>query len=153
MPRISEPSPTRRAAVAMLTACFGAAAAPTPQLTVYKTPWCGCCSGWVDHMRASGFAAIRIVEQEDLAPVRRRFGIPDRYASCHTGVVSGYALEGHVPASDVRKLLAQRPNAAGLAVPGMPLGSPGMEAGDRKEPFETMLVLKDGTSRVFTRHA
>ena len=137
----------------LVGAAFATGAAASPPLTVYKTPWCGCCSGWVDHMRAAGFTSVVIVEQEELAPVRRRFGIPDRYASCHTGLVSGYALEGHVPASDVRKLLSRRPTAAGLAVPGMPLGSPGMEAGGRRQPFETLLVLKDGTGRVFTRHA
>jgi len=103
-------------------------------------------------MRSAGFPNIRIVEQEDVAPVRRRLGVPDQYAACHTGLVAGYALEGHVPASDVRKLLSQRAQAAGLAVAGMPLGSPGMDAGDRKQPFETVLVLKSGAGRVFTRH-
>ena len=123
-----------------------------PSLTVFKTPWCGCCGAWVDRMRAAGFARITITEMEALGPTRRRLGIPDRYSACHTGVIQGYALEGHVPPADVRKLLAQRPVAAGLAVPGMPLGSPGMESGPRREAFDTLLVLKNGGARPFTRY-
>lgn len=124
-----------------------------PPLQVFKTPWCGCCSAWVERMKGAGFNRVTVTELEDLGPNRRKLGIPDRYASCHTGVIQGYALEGHVPPADVRRLLSQRPAAAGLAVPGMPLGSPGMETGDgRTQPFQTLLVLKDGTVRVFARH-
>ena len=127
-------------------------AKPTP-VTVYKTPRCGCCSGWVAHLAASGFAP-KVVELEDLAPIRARYGVPDSAASCHTGVIGAYALEGHVPASDIRKLLRVKPKARGLAVPGMPVGSPGMEApGGGAEPFDTLLLLPDGKVRVFTRHA
>lgn len=147
---------SRRALLALLLASVAtptfAAVSATPPLTVFKTPWCGCCSAWIDRMRAAGFARITITEMEDLGPTRLRLGIPDRYASCHTGLIQGYALEGHVPPADVRKLLAQRPVAAGLAVPGMPLGSPGMEAGPRREAFETLLVLKNGGARPFTRY-
>lgn len=146
---------SRRGALGLLLAGAAApalAAAPAPPLKVFKTPWCGCCSAWVDRMKAAGFSRVTITEIEDLGPTRRKLGIPDRYASCHTGLVEGYALEGHVPPADVFKLLSQRPAAAGLAVPGMPLGSPGMEADGRTQAYQTLLVLKDGTARVFARH-
>lgn len=152
------PRASRRAILGILlagaaTPAFAALSAPPP-LKVFKTPWCGCCTAWVDRMREAGFARIAITEMEDLGPNRRKLGIPDRYASCHTGLIQGYALEGHVPPADVRKLLVQRPVAAGLAVPGMPLGSPGMEVeGGRRQAFDTLLILKNGSARVFTRHA
>ena len=149
--------PHRRA---LLLAAAGAAlapvlvqAAPATPVTVYKTPWCGCCRGWVTHLARSGFQP-KVVELEDLAPIRAKHGIPDAVASCHTGVVGAYALEGHVPADDIRKLLREKPRARGLAVPGMPAGSPGMETPDgRKQPFDTLLVLPTGATRVFVRHA
>lgn len=121
-------------------------------LAVYKSPTCGCCDGWVAHMRQAGFTvAVHVVE--DPGTIRRARGLPDTLASCHTGVIDGYAIEGHVPAADVVRLLAERPEAAGLAAPGMPLGSPGMEApGGRKQPFDTLLVLRSGQTRVFARH-
>ncbi len=125
---------------------------PVPELMVYKSPTCGCCTAWVDHMRAAGFRA-RIQEQADLSPIRKAQGIPDALAACHTAQIGGYALEGHVPATDVRRLLTERPRAIGLSVPAMPLGSPGMEMPDgRKQPFETLLVLRGGGTRVFARH-
>ena len=123
------------------------------ELVVYKSPTCGCCGAWVEHMTAAGFQA-RITEVTDTASVRTAQGVPASLASCHTAVIGGYFLEGHVPAEDVRKLLAERPEAVGLAVPGMPLGSPGMEMPDgQREPYETLLILKGGGTRVFTRHA
>lgn len=120
------------------------------QITVYKTPWCGCCGGWVAHMRDAGWRA-RVIDLEDLAPIRARNGIPDRLASCHTGVVGRYAIEGHVPASDVERLLREAPAARALTAPGMPAGSPGMEAAGR-EPYVTLLILADGSTRPFGRH-
>lgn len=123
-------------------------------LVVYKSPSCGCCGAWVEHMRQAGFADIEIVNQDDLNSIRQSYGVRNEYASCHTGVIGGYALEGHVPAADVRRLLKSRPAAVGLAVPAMPLGSPGMEMPDgSKEPFDTLLMMRDGTARVFARHA
>ena len=151
----------RRALLAGAVAAGASAASPAlaqkrsapVAVTVYKTPWCGCCGGWVTHLSASGFAP-KVVELQDLAPIRAKHGIADALASCHTGVVGAYALEGHIPASDIRKLLKEKPKARGLAVPGMPLGSPGMEMPDgRREPYDTLLVLTDGRTRVFTRHA
>ena len=119
-------------------------------MTAYKTPWCGCCDGWVAHMRAAGWT-VQVVELEDLAPIRARHGVPDRYAVCHTAVAAGYAIEGHVPASDVERLLISRPAAAALAAPGMPAGSPGMEAAGR-EPYVTLLIDRTGRATVFGRH-
>jgi len=146
---------TRRlllAATAGALTATAARAAPARALTVYKTPTCGCCGGWVAHMRRNGFAAT-VIEQADLTPVRRRLGVPDAVVSCHTAVIDGYALEGHVPATDILRLLAERPQAAGLAVPGMPLGSPGMEVPDgTRDAFDTLLILRDGRTRVFARH-
>lgn len=129
-----------------------AQARPVRNLTIYKTPTCGCCDGWVAHMRQAGFVA-NVVVLQDLGPVRRGRGLPDALASCHSGLVGGYLIEGHVPATDVIRLLAQRPAAIGLAVPGMPLGSPGMETPQgRKDPYATLLVLRGGGTRVFSRH-
>jgi hypothetical protein len=129
------------------------AQAAAHDLTVYKTPWCGCCSGWVTHMRRAGFAA-KVVELEDLAPIRARFGIRFEQSSCHTAVAGGYGIEGHVPPADVLRLLRERPKARALIVPGMPAGSPGMETPQgRREPYEVLLLLPNGATRVFARHA
>jgi len=127
-----------------------ALAAPPKRMIAYKTPWCGCCGGWIAHMRQAGWI-VEVVEREDLAPIRARHGIPDRLASCHTAVVGAYAIEGHVPSSDVERLLGERPAARALSAPGMPAGSPGMEAAGR-EPYATVLILNDGSTRVFGRH-
>jgi len=118
---------------------------------VYKDPNCGCCTGWGDHLKAAGFS-FDVTETADLAPVRKRLGIPERLAGCHTGVVEGYALEGHVPAAEVQRLLSLRPQAVGLAVPGMPVGSPGMEAGGRVDPYKVLLVDKSGRETVFASY-
>jgi hypothetical protein len=134
-----------------LAALAGTASAQTPKrLTAYKTRWCGCCVGWIAHMRQAGWT-VEVVEREDLAPIRAQHGIPDRLASCHTAVVGAYAIEGHVPARDVDRLLSERPAARALSAPGMPAGSPGMEAAGR-EPYTTVLILNDGSTRVFGRH-
>jgi len=125
------------------------AAAPI-KILVYKSPTCGCCTAWVDHLNASGFE-VTARNVADVAPIKERYGIPARLASCHTGVVGGYAIEGHVPAADIQRLLREKPKAIGLAVPGMPMGSPGME-GSRKDRFDVMLVAQGGASRVYARH-
>jgi hypothetical protein len=117
------------------------ALADPPRITVYKSPWCGCCEAWVDHVRAAGFAA-EVHDVEDLAAIKRLAGVPDRLGSCHTASVSGYAIEGHVPADVIRRLLDERPAVRGLAVPGMPVGSPGME-GPSPEPY-TVYSFADG---------
>jgi hypothetical protein len=122
-----------------------------PPVRVYKSPTCGCCGAWVDHMKAAGFP-LQVVEVEDTAEARRRHGLPARFGSCHTAVVAGYVVEGHVPAADVKRLLALKPDAVGLAVPGMPIGSPGMEQGGRKDPYDVLLIDRQGRDRVFSRH-
>lgn len=121
-------------------------------LMVFKTPTCACCDAWIGHMQSAGFSTS-ITILPSLQSVRSRHGMPDALASCHTGLVDGYLVEGHVPAQDVIRLLAERPTAVGLAVPGMPLGSPGMETPQgHKEPYDTLLVLPSGATRVFARH-
>jgi hypothetical protein len=132
-----------------------AACAQTPaprSLAVYKTPTCACCDGWIAHMRQAGFVAT-VTLLNDLRPLRLSRGLPDALASCHTGLIGGYLIEGHVPAADVVRLLAERPDAVGLAVPAMPLGSPGMETPQgHRDPYDTLLVLRSGGARVFARH-
>jgi len=132
-------------------AAFVSSAASAAQLTVYKSPTCGCCAKWIEHVRQHGFA-VKVVETEDMAGVKKRLGIPDKLASCHTTQVGGYFVEGHVPAADIKRLLAQKPKAAGISVPGMPIGAPGMEHGDHKQPYATVLVGKDGKLSLFARH-
>ena len=127
------------------------AAAATPQVLVYKNPSCGCCSGWVEHMRTAGFT-VTAKDVSDTAPERRRLGMPDTFAACHTASVEGYAIEGHVPAAEVRRLLASKPAAIGLAVLGMPLGSPGMEVDDRVDPYEVLLIDQRGEASVFAHY-
>jgi hypothetical protein len=123
---------TRRALLAGLAAgVFGVrplAAKPAPLVKVWKDPSCGCCSGWVEHLRRSAFT-VAVIDTADLAAVKAALGVPGELASCHTAKIESYVIEGHVPAAAIRRLLAERPAALGLAVPGMPIGSPGMEGG------------------------
>lgn len=129
----------------------GETAVPAAPITVHKTPWCGCCSEWVAHLRDDGLA-VTVVEHDDLSAVRDELGVPAELSSCHTAEVTGYAIEGHVPARDIRRLLLERPeDVRGLAVPGMPLGSPGMEAGGRKQPYD-VVAFGDGERRVYARY-
>jgi hypothetical protein len=130
---------------------FGFGQAFAADLAVTKTPWCGCCASWIEHMRQSGFD-VTVHEEEDLNPLKAKLGIEPRYQSCHTGEIEGYFIEGHVPAEDVLRLLSERPEARGLSVPGMPAGSPGMEMGSRKDPYDVLLIKKDGTTEVFAKH-
>ncbi|HEU4629318.1 MAG TPA: DUF411 domain-containing protein [Gemmatimonadaceae bacterium] len=121
--------------------------ASAPRVTVYKTPSCGCCKNWVEHLRANGFDVVA-VDTNDLAAVKAAHGVTRDIESCHTAVVDGYVIEGHVPADLVAKLLTERPDVAGLAVPGMPMGSPGME-GPMKEPYDVLAFQKDGRTTVY----
>jgi hypothetical protein len=120
-----------------------------PLVTVYKDPNCGCCSKWVDHMKAAGFE-VKTIDTPDVAEVKKEHGIGPALQSCHTALVGAYALEGHVPADDVKKLLAEKPTVAGLAVPGMPMGSPGME-GATKERYEVLTFDRAGKTTVFAQ--
>ena len=119
-------------------------------LVVYKSPTCGCCQAWVDTMRAKGFA-VRAIDTANVTPVKLANGVPNALSSCHTALVGGYALEGHVPPDDIRRLLKDRPDIAGLAVPGMPMGAPGME-GPRKDRYDVIAFLASGAQRVFSRY-
>lgn len=125
------------------------AAGPAP-VELWKSPYCSCCGKWVEHMRSAGFE-VRVHPSSDLMASRAATGMPHRYGSCHSAKVAGYAVEGHVPAADVKRLLAERPRAVGLAVPSMPPGSPGME-GPRKAAYDTLVVGMDGKAAVFARH-
>ncbi|RJG27914.1 DUF411 domain-containing protein [Massilia cavernae] len=139
-----------RAALAGLLGIPLAASAAFPVIAVYKTAECGCCSEWVNHLKASGFTvtALNVANPSDY---RAKGGIPDALGSCHTGMVNGHAIEGHVPASDIKRLLAEKPKAAGLAVPAMPMGSPGME-GHRKDPYDVLLVRSNGSTTVYKHY-
>ena len=121
--------------------------AAMPIVDVYKTASCGCCGAWVKHMKENGFT-VRAHDVANPSDYREKFGIPKQFGSCHTAKVGGYAIEGHVPAADVVRLLAAKPKAKGLAVPAMPLGSPGME-GPRKDPFDVLLVKVNGSTSVY----
>lgn len=132
-----------------LLACAESAVAATVSVT--KSASCTCCEGWVEHMRKAGFTVnVRVVD--DVTPTATRLGVPKDLRSCHTSEVGGYVIEGHVPAAEVKRLLAQRPKATGLAVPGMVLGSPGMDFGSHKEAYKTILFDKTGLRRVFASH-
>ena len=147
---------TRRAVLtlAAVTAFAGPAlaAAASTQITVWKTPNCGCCKDWVKHLETNGFDVVTH-DVKETASKRQALGLAEKYGSCHTATVSGYVLEGHVPARDIQRLLREKPSAIGLAVPGMPVGSPGMDMGTGADAFDVVLVLKDGSSRVFQSYA
>ena len=142
------------AAIAAATAPLGARAAPAKVLVeVWKSPTCGCCKDWMRHMEDHGFQ-VRAHDTGNTA-MRERMNIPLKLGSCHTAVVGRYAIEGHVPAKDVLRLIKERPDAIGLAVPGMPVGSPGMdgpEYGERRDPYDVLLVRADGSTSVFSSY-
>ena len=118
-----------------------------PEIVVYKSPYCGCCAGWADHMEAEGYT-VTTHNVDDLEPIKQKAGVPDELMSCHTATVDGYVIEGHVPASAIDRLLSGRPLVKGLAVPGMPIGSPGMEGAD-PEAYDVMSFDANGRSSVF----
>lgn len=125
-------------------------AAGLPEIEVWKDPNCGCCSKWISHLRKSGFP-VTAHETASVGAVRAKLGMPHQYAACHSARVGKYVVEGHVPASDIKRLLADQPDAIGIAVPGMPMGSPGME-GPYSDPYQTLLVDRSGDASVFANH-
>ena len=140
-----------RLASALLLALSWAVQAATP-ITVYKTKTCGCCSKWVEHLKANGFAPV-VHDVPSTAEYRQKYGVPEQLQSCHTAVVGKYAIEGHVPAADIQRLLKQKPaKAKGIAVPGMPLGSPGME-GPRRDAYSVIQFDRTGTTKVFWKYS
>ena len=132
--------------IALMMATQAAAAT----LEVFKTPWCGCCSAWVEHVREAGFT-VNVTEVQDIAAVSRNNGVPEKLRSCHTAKAGKYVVEGHVPAADIKRLLKEKPDAIGIAVPGMPAGSPGMHHSSAKQPYDTILITSKG-ERVFASH-
>lgn len=133
---------------------YHSAFAQATTVEMWKDPNCGCCQSWVDHLEANGFKVD--VYNVGNTSARKRLGMPEKLGSCHTAKVSGYVIEGHVPAADIRKLLIDRPIALGLAVPGMPVGSPGMDGPEykgRKDDFDVLLVQKNGNTKSFTRYS
>lgn len=140
----------RLAALTMVLLVPGIHAAG-PQMTVYKTATCGCCGKWVDHMKAAGFD-VTVNNVPSTAPYRQKYGVPERMMSCHTAVVNDYAIEGHVPALDVAKLLKSKSKVRGIAVPGMPVGSPGMEQGGRQDAYSVFSFDDKGEAAIVARY-
>lgn len=139
--------------VLLAAAFLGLAACAQAQATtiaVIKDPNCGCCTEWVAHLRQSGFV-VEVTDTPEQPAISARLGVPEELRGCHSAMVEGYLIEGHVPASDIKRLIAEKPDARGIAVPGMPMGSPGMEQGGRKQPYVTVLFGDQGAS-VFARH-
>ncbi|MGB3711770.1 MAG: DUF411 domain-containing protein [Erythrobacter sp.] len=137
-------------ALLALAACSGAAHAA--EYTMFKDPNCGCCDHWADHVRDDMETEVAVSANEDMAAVKDRYGVPPRLRSCHTMIVDGYVIEGHVPAADIERLLKERPEGVtGLAVPGMPIGSPGMEMGDRTQPYQ-VIAFGDAGQTVFASY-
>jgi len=147
-------STTRRSAAAGIlalgTVAFAMPVAAQQKVEVWKSPSCGCCTGWVEHMRTAGFA-VTVHDVDDVQPMKDASGVPGQLASCHTAKVGGYVVEGHVPASDIRRLLSEKPKARGLSVPGMPADAPGMDMATG-QPYEVVLFGGDGGDRVYARH-
>ncbi len=121
-------------------------------MSVYKTPTCGCCAKWVEHMKQNGFT-VHVTDLNDLSAIKTKHGVPSKAQSCHTAVVNGYVVEGHVPASDVKRMLKEKPAIKGLALPGMPQGSPGMERADGLVPaYQVLSFEKSGATRIYAQH-
>jgi hypothetical protein len=138
------------AALALFAPAASAAEAP---MEVYKTQSCGCCVAWMEHLEEHGFETEgRDMASGLLARLKIESGIAPETASCHTALIDGYVIEGHVPAEDIRRLLEERPDAVGLSVPGMPLGSPGMDQGPEREAYDVLLIREDGSTEVFAHH-
>jgi len=149
--RFSLASLTMGVVLALGANVWMAAQATRPQMTVYKSATCGCCSKWVEHMQANGFD-VKAINVDDIDKVKRERGVPADAASCHTAIVNGYIVEGHVPADAVLKVLKEKPAIAGIAVPGMPMGSPGMEVpGGQKEAFNIVAFDKAGKTSVYQK--
>jgi hypothetical protein len=146
----------RVGALAALAAVTSASAPPStrhapPSVTVFKDPNCGCCKAWIEHLRKHAFE-VTAKDTSDINGPKRTARVPERLYSCHTAFVNGYVVEGHVPAEDIQRLLKEKPKVAGIAVAGMPIGSPGMEVGNRRDKYDVIAFNRDGTTRVFSSH-
>ena len=145
----------RRQAMAMFTLPFlgiPLVQGQTPEITVYKTATCGCCGVWVTHLRENKFT-VKVVEVDSTAEHQSKYGVTTALRSCHTAIVGGYTIEGHVPATEIQRLLKEKPKAKGLAVPGMPVGSPGMEVGTRRDPYAVLLFDSAGKTTVYRQYS
>lgn len=138
-------------AAALLLSSGSLFASALPQVEVFKSPYCGCCAAWVDHMKAAGFQ-VKVTQVSGTSAARKSLGLPDALASCHSAKVGNYVLEGHVPATEVQRLLASKPAAIGLAVPGMPASAPGMDAPGRNDTYQVLLIDKQAKSTVFASY-
>ncbi len=143
------------ALTALLALSLMAVSSPSQQavdlITVYKDRSCSCCKNWIAHLQANGFK-VDVREVDGTAPYQKQFHVPANLVSCHTGVVNGYTIEGHVPAREIKKLLAERPKVQGLAVPGMPIGSPGMEAGARSQAYSVIAFTSDAKASIYAAY-
>jgi hypothetical protein len=147
----------RQTSLALLV-LIASASAPSPvrptgadRIIVFKDPNCGCCKSWIEHLRNHGFDVIAR-DTNDVSSVKRRAHVPSQLHSCHTAFVKGYVVEGHVPAADIARVIREKPKIVGVAVPGMPAGSPGMEVGDRMERYDVVTFGRDGSTRTYARH-
>jgi hypothetical protein len=139
--------------IILLAAATGAEAATDAlKITVYRNPSCSCCGGWMDYLTTQGFQP-RNVLTSDMNALKQQYGVPNDLASCHTAVINGYVIEGHIPADDIKRLLAERPTVTGIAVPEMPIGTPGMESGDVREPFTVFSFDQQGNTKAFNQYS
>ncbi len=122
------------------------------EITVYRSPSCGCCGAWIEHMQKHGFKIKEDIKTDEMEAIKQKYNLPQDLASCHTAIINGYVMEGHIPADDIKHFLQQKPKFTGLAVPGMPLGTPGMESGNRKQPFAIVAFDKKGKVEVFKEY-
>ncbi len=151
-PQAEEADSSGREASAQSVEATGAEAAAQPLVTVYKSPTCGCCEDWITHMEENGYV-VEAHDTNDLVALKTENHVPSQLQSCHTAIIDGYVIEGHVPAEDINQLLAERPDVTGLAVPGMPVGSPGMEVdGYDAQPFDVIAFDQAGDVQVFASH-
>ncbi len=140
------------ASIVLLATATEAQAANLPGATVYRDPACTCCGGWIEHLKAQGFS-VKNVPTADMIAFKQEHGVTDELASCHTAIIDGYVVEGHVPGDDIKQLLAQKPNVSGIAVPGMPVGTPGMEMGNKKDSFAVVAFDEQGQTKVFKQYS
>ncbi|MDA0265530.1 MAG: DUF411 domain-containing protein [Cyanobacteria bacterium] len=152
----SKPVVMSGAIAALVLSSCGIAKAPdiafANEITVFRSPTCGCCGLWIEHMEAAGFR-VKDEVTEDMEAIKQQYGVPAHLAACHTTVVAGYVIEGHIPAADIQRLLTEQPDVIGIAVPGMPIGSPGMESGDYVEPYTVFSFDEAGNTDAFAEHS
>lgn len=122
------------------------------EVTVYRSPACSCCGNWLEHIQKHGFKIQADIKTDDMEAIKQKYNLPQDLASCHTAIIDGYVMEGHIPADDIKRFLKQQPQLAGLAVSGMVIGTPGMESGHKKEPFTVMEFNKNGEVQIFKEY-